>query len=320
MTRALTGIHHVTAICGDPQRAIDFYAGTLGLRLVKRTVNFDDPSAYHLYFGDAEGNPGSIVTFFAWPGAARGRMGVGQLTALALAAPHGSLAFWKRRLDAHGVAIESEEERFGERLIRVHDPDGLPVEIVTSDPVEHHPTGPVGDIPGEAAIRALHSVTATIGPVASAAKMYREVLGFREVSHDGRRRRFATGEGGPGALLDVVEGGDEDRGRIAVGQIHHVAWRTPSDEEELAWRERLLAAGRPVTPILDRQYFRSIYFHEPGGVLFEIATDPPGFARDEPRVSLGTRLMLPPWLEPFRGRIEEALPPVRLPANIPTER
>lgn len=320
MTPALTGIHHVTAICGDPQQAIAFYAGTLGLRLVKRTVNFDDPSAYHLYFGDADGNPGSIVTFFAWPRAAHGRMGVGQVTALALAAPRGSLGFWARRLEAHGVAIDRREERFGEQLIRFHDPDGLPVEIVASDPVEHHPTWPVGDIPEEVAIRALHSVTATIGPVASAARMYHEVLGFREASRDGRRRRFEIGQGGAGALLDVVDGGDEGRGRIAVGQVHHVAWRTPSDEEELAWRERLLVSGRPVTPILDRQYFRSIYFHEPGGVLFEIATDPPGFARDEPLASLGTRLLLPPWLEPWRGRIEEALPPVHLPAITRAER
>ncbi|GIW07615.1 MAG: diguanylate cyclase [Dehalococcoidia bacterium] len=316
MSRVLSGIHHVTAICGDPQRTIDFYAGLLGLRFVKKTVNFDDPGAYHLYFGDAAGGPGSIVTFFAWPGAPRGRMGVGQLTALALAAPHGSLGFWKRRLESEGVPVQGEEERFGERLIRLVDPDGLPIEIVASDPVERHPAWPVGNIPEDVAIRLVHGVTATIGTLAASASMYESELGFRELGSDGRRRRFETGHGGAGALLDVVDGAGDSRGRIAVGQIHHVAWRTPTDEEEIAWRDQLLASGRFVTPVMDRQYFRSIYFHEPGGVLFEIATDPPGFARDEPLESLGTRLMLPPWLEPYRGRIEEALPPVHLPAIV----
>jgi glyoxalase family protein len=313
MSRVLTGIHHVTAICGDPQRAVEFYAGTLWLRFVKKTVNFDDPGAYHLYFGDAAGAPGSIVTFFAWPGAARGRMGVGQLTALALAAPHGSLGFWKRRLEAEGVAVQGEEQRFGEKLVRFADPDGMPVEIVASDAVEPHPAWPVGDIPEEVAIRLIHGVTATVGTLDASASLYSSVLGFRELGGEGGRRRFETGHGGAGALLDIVDGAGEGPGRIAVGQIHHVAWRTPTDEEELAWRDQLRAAGRSVTAVLDRQYFRSIYFHEPGGVLFEIATDPPGFARDEPLDRLGMQLMLPPWLEPFRGRIEEALPPLRLP-------
>ncbi|MCS6802995.1 MAG: ring-cleaving dioxygenase [Chloroflexota bacterium] len=313
MPRVLTGIHHVTALCGDPQRAIDFYAGTLGLRFVKKTVNFDAPQVYHLYFGDAEGTPGSIITFFAWPDAARGRRGAGQLTSIAFAAPHGSLPFWKRRLETHGIAVVGEEERFGEMLLRLLDPDGLEIEIVASDHAAAHPVWPVGPIPTEVAIRQLSGVTATLSSVDAAADFYEAVLGFRERARDGRRWRFVTGHGGAGALLDIVAAPEAPRGRIAVGQIHHVAWRTPSDEEALAWREQLLAAGHAVTPILDRQYFRSIYFHEPGGVLFEIATDLPGFARDEPLEQLGTRLMLPPWLEPYRAQIEEALPPVQLP-------
>ncbi|MFN8532197.1 MAG: ring-cleaving dioxygenase [Dehalococcoidia bacterium] len=319
MNHVLSGIHHVTAICGDPQRNIDFYAGLLGLRFVKRTVNFDDPAAYHLYFGDGEGNPGSIVTFFAWPGAPRGRVGRGQLTAMALAAPSGSLGYWMRRLERANVAVETEH-RFGEPLIRFHDPDGMPVEIIATDTIEGHPAWSLAGVPDDVAIRLVHGVTATIGSLDESGAMYEADLGFSEFGQEGRRRRFAADQGGAGAFIDVVEGAGDAPGRIAVGQIHHVAWRTPSDAEEVAWREHLLRRGRSVTPIMDRQYFRSIYFHEPGGVLFEIATDPPGFARDEPEQSLGTRLMLPPWLEPLRGRIEESLPPIHLPALVRAER
>jgi glyoxalase family protein len=310
----LNGIHHITAICGDPQQNIDFYAGTLGLRLVKKTVNFDDPGAYHLYFGDADGSPGSIVTFFAWPSARRGAMGAGQLTAMALSAPAGAIDFWKRRLEVQGVST-TEVERFDDRVLQLLDPDGLPVEIVAHEGAEARRAWTVAEIPDAVAIRGLHSVSMDIANVSSSASMLTGELGFQDLGRDGKRSRFAIGQG-DASLIDVVDARGEGRGRVAVGQIHHVAWRTPTDDDELAWRRQLLSGGHSVTPVMDRQYFRSIYFHEPGGVLFEIATDPPGFARDEAPDSLGTRLMLPPWLEQHRGQIEEMLPPVHLPAIV----
>ncbi|MCL6649138.1 MAG: ring-cleaving dioxygenase [Chloroflexi bacterium] len=317
MTRTLAGIHHVTAICGDPQQAVNFYAGTLGLRLVKRTVNFDDPRAYHLYFGDATGTPGTIVTFFAWPNAQRGTVGRGQITAIALAVPTDALPFWQRRLEAAGVPTR-RTQRFDEDVLQFPDPDGLALELVASAGVAERPPWTVADIPPDVAIRGVQSVTLTVHPVAASGAMLVQVLGFRELARAGERRRFALGPGSAGAFIDLVDGSDRAAGRIAVGQVHHVAWRTPSEEEELAWRQDLLAHGYTVTPVIDRQYFRSIYFHEPGGVLYEIATDPPGFTRDEPVATLGSQLMLPPWLERYRPQLEATLPPLQLPTLPPT--
>lgn len=313
MTERLHGIHHVTAIAGDPQRNVDFYAGVLGLRLVKRTVNFDDPNAYHLYFGNADGTPGTIVTFFAWPGARRGSLGTGQLTAMSLSVPMDSLPYWETRLNQFNVEHRGTHFRFDERVIAFEDPDGLIVELIAGKTVDDRDPWDGSDVPKDQAIRGVSGVTMTAGDFRRCADFLEKSLRFKQVDQEDTRHRFHADDG-LGTVLDVVES-STGRGRIAVGQMHHVAWRTPTDGEQADWRNTLLQSGHDVTPIIDRQYFHSIYFHEPGGVLFEIATDPPGFAKDEKPKSLGVHLMLPPWLEQRRGQIEESLPPITLPAS-----
>ncbi|MEM9556345.1 MAG: ring-cleaving dioxygenase [Acidobacteriota bacterium] len=306
--RPMAGIHHVTAIAGDPRRNLDLYAGVLGLRLVKKTVNFDDPSTYHLYYGDAEGSPGSIMTFFPWPGARRGRHGVGQTAATAFAVPVDSIGWWRDRLQASGIASD-ESERFGGPLLTLRDADGLVLELVGS--VTGDDPRPPWDrvVPSDHAIRGFDGVTlqeADEEPTAAAL----EVMGFRRLAEDGRRVRFVTGDGGSGARVDVLVTPDAARGLGGAGTVHHVAFRAVDDADQLAWRSRLARAMLQPTDVKDRNYFHSIYYREPGGVLFELATDPPGFTVDEPLDALGETLRLPPWLEPARARIEAVLPPL----------
>lgn len=307
------GIHHVTAIAGDPQANLDFYAGVLGLRLVKRTVNFDDPGAYHFYFGDGVGTPGTLLTFFPWPGAFRGRRGTGQVDVTAFAVPAGSLAAWSARLAAHGVAHEGAFERRGERVLAFEDPDGLALELVerTEAPaVEAWPGGPVD---AAHAIRGVHAVTLRVARLAPTVALLEGVMGWRAAGDDRGRRRFAADHAGPGALLDVVETPDDPPGRMGAGVVHHVAFRVADDAEQAAARAALIAERMRPTAVQDRNYFRSIYFREPGGTLFEIATDPPGMTVDEPPASLGASLRLPPWFEPHRAEIERRLPPITPP-------
>jgi glyoxalase family protein len=315
MIPLISGIHHVTAIASDPQRNMDFYAGTLGLRLVKLTVNFDDPGTYHLYYGDGVGRPGTIMTFFPWPGAPRGTVGLGQVGVTAFAVPTESLGFWRQRLEAHGVKTRGPAGRFGEQVLEFDDPDGLPLELVAGGS-DARPGWDAGPVKVEHAIRGFHSVALAERPPRDASERTLALLGasmdFRLVAESGDRLRYAMGDGSPGALVDVLLTA-VPQGRGAAGTVHHVAWRTPDDAHQAAWRERIAAAGLDITPVRDRQYFRSVYFREPGGVLFEIATDPPGFATDESPEHLGERLRLPPWLEPKRATIERSLPPLRLP-------
>jgi glyoxalase family protein len=308
-----TGIHHVTAIAGDPQANVDFYVGMLGLRLVKKTVNFDDPGTYHLYYGDGEGTPGSIMTFFPWPGAPRGRIGAGQLTVTSFSVPAPSLGYWTERLVEAGVRFEKPEDRFGETVLRIADPDDLRLELVAAaeDGREGWVDGPV---PTENAVRGFHHVTLAVADPSRTARLMTDTLGFRQTGEAEGRTRYEAGEGGPGNTVDVADGTGFPRGMMGVGTVHHVAFRAPDEETQLALREEVGALGYDVTPVLDRNYFRSIYFREPGGVLFEIATDPPGFAVDEEPEHLGETLKLPPWLEPRRGWLEERLPPLRIPA------
>jgi glyoxalase family protein len=318
MSLQLPGIHHVTAVAGDPQRNVDFYAGVLGLRLVKLTVNFDDPGTYHLYYGDGLGRPGTIMTFFPWPGAPRGVVGTGQVGTTAFSAPAASLDDWRDRLVYHGVDARRPVARFDEQVLPFADPDGLPLEIVgvSGDERRGWEHGPV---PASMALRGFHSVALAERDGADcrgSAALLTGAMNARLIADTGNRRRYALGIGGPGALVDILCLAGAPRGQHAAGTVHHVAWRTPDDAQQAAWRERLASAGREVTPVRDRNYFRSIYFREPGGVLFEIATDPPGFTADEPAESLGGRLMLPPWLEPNRGLLERVLPPLRLPAPV----
>ena len=306
----IAGIHHVTAMCGSPQTNLEFYREVLGLRLVKLTVNFDDPGTYHFYFGDEAGRPGTLLTLFAWPDAARGRRGSGQVTAISLEVPEHSLKFWCRRLHEHGAPLAHLSERLGEQVLGFAGPDGLQCELVPSPP--GHGGWPQGPVPAECAIRGLHGVTVTAEGFEKSAALLTGAMGLRLASESGSRFRFTAGEGGAGTILDVLCEPDGLRGSLGTGIVHHLAWRCAGDQRLREWRERLVQLGLNVTPVLDRQYFHSIYFREPGGVLFEIATDEPGFAVDERPERLGASLMLPPWMEGARGEIEASLPPLKL--------
>lgn len=315
MKSQITGIHHVTAIASDPQRNIDFYAGLLGLRMVKKTVNFDDPSAYHLYYGDESGSPGSIVTFFYWPGQeARGRIGSGQTTALVFSAPPASLGYWKERLEKVGIPVE-RRTRFGEEVLAFADPDKIPVEIVA---VESDTRGgwAHGGIPAEHVLRGLHTAELTVGFAAPTEGLLAIEMGFRLVRREGDRARFEAGPGGSGRYADVIES-KGSRGSGGSGTIHHIAWSVPDDETELAKQAELQGSGYGVSPVMDRDYFHSIYYREKGGILFEIATENPGFAVDETPDSLGTALKLPKQHEHLRARIEQVLPALQPAASIP---
>jgi glyoxalase family protein len=310
-----TGIHHVTAIGGTPQRNVDFYVGLLGLRMVKKTVNFDDPKTYHLYYGDGDGMPGSIMTFFPWDGAPAGLQGTGQLTVTSFSIPEASLGYWTDRLIDHGIRFEKPTQRFDDAVISFADPEGMKLELVASATDDRTPWKN-GTVPAEHAVRGFHHVTLSERDPERTTKLMTEHLGFRQVEEGDGRYRFEADDGGPGNVVDVIDGSGDSRGRMGVGTVHHVAFRANDDEHQLAIREEVAGLGYDVTPVLDRNYFHSIYFREPGGVLFEIATDPPGFTVDESPEELGTNLKLPPWLESRRSRIEEALPTLTLPSEV----
>jgi len=312
MEAVTSGIHHVTAISGEPQRNVDFYVGLLGLRLVKKTVNFDDPGTYHLYYGDGAGSPGSIMTFFPWAGAPQGRIGAGQLTVTSFSFPATSLGYWTERLVEFGVRFEKPENRFGETVLRFRDPDGLQLELVAS-PEDGREGWADSPVPPEHAVKGFNHVTLLSTDPVATSQLMTDTLGFRHTGEAEGRTRFEAGEGGPGNTVDVANGAGFPRGTMGVGTVHHVAFRVPDEEMQLELRERVAALGYNVTPILDRNYFRSIYFREPGGVLFEIATDPPGFGADEEPERLGEQLKLPTWLEPQREQLEEVLQPLRVP-------
>ena len=283
----ISGIHHVTAIASDAQANVNFYAGVLGLRLVKKTINYDDPGTYHLYYGDGQGRPGTILTFFPWPGASRGQVGLGQVVETALTVPADSLPYWRKRLADSGVSVTE-----GDEMLQFTDNDGMPLALIAD--------GVAGEtysaVPGEAAITGVHHVAlATLRPDSTQA-LLDDVMQLKS-----------------GARLDH---GTYNRGTMGAGIVHHVAFRVPDDAAQTTWQETLQARGFGVSPVMDRQYFHSIYFREPGGVLFELATDPPGFTADEPLESLGTRLCLPDWLEGNRALIEKSLVPLRLPESV----
>jgi glyoxalase family protein len=314
MNSRIPGLHHVTAIASDPQRNLDFYVALLGLRFVKRTVNFDDPGTYHFYFGDNRGSPGTILTFFPWPGARRGVRGTGQIEATAFAISPDSIGYWLERLKQHHVTAEKTSTRFGEEVIRFIDPDGLLIELIASSAhaaVEPWPQSPV---PTEHMLRGFHSVSAALEGYERTARLFTETFGYRLIDQSGNRFRFASADSSAsGRIIDLLCQPDTAIGRVAAGSVHHIAFRAKDDAEQLQWRERLVDLGYNVTPVMDRDYFHSIYFREPGGVLFEIATDPPGFTVDEKLEELGTRLRLPAWMEPARSQIEQILPPIRVP-------
>jgi glyoxalase family protein len=312
LQQPISGIHHVTAIASDPQRNLDFYTEVLGLRLVKRTVNFDDLGTYHLYFGDEIGTPGSILTFFPWPMARRGRSGVGQVEVTSFSIPEASVSYWEQRLRSAGMPAERSGKRFDEEVLTFIDPDGLKLELVAHPQRAGASRAWKGaSVPAQHAIRGFYSVTLCEQGYESTVEVL-ETMGFRKVGEQDNHFRFEVGEGGAGARIDLLCASEASYGSVAVGIVHHVAWRVADDNSQRFWRKELVNKHLNVTPVIDRCYFHSIYFREPGGVLFELATDPPGFAIDESVDKLGEALKLPSWLEPSRSRIEQVLPPIQL--------
>jgi len=313
------GIHHVSTIASDPQRNIDFFAGLLGLRLVKRTVNFDDPETYHLYYGDEVGTPGCIMTFFPWPGAKPGRQGPGEVAVVSFSVVPHSIGFWLERFVRHGVKHEQPISRGSgddaERVLAFRDHDGAMYELVGHEAAASRPSWTEAPgIPAEQAIHGFHSVTLWVEDGAPTERVLVDTLGFRATSEHETTKRYVAGDGGPGRIVDVRSVGGFMRGAKGAGIVHHVAFEVPDEQAELEVREQVIDAGLQPTEVIDRNYFHSVYFREPGGVLYELATTPPGFTVDEPVEHLGERLMLPAQYEPNRAQIEAVLPPIHLPA------
>jgi glyoxalase family protein len=306
----IKGLHHITCIAGDPQQNLDFYSGTLGMRLVKRSVNQDVPDTYHLFYADGEAHPGADLTFFPWPNMQDVRPGIGLATEVSLAVAPNALDYWAQRLREHDVTVGERESRFGERVLPFTDPHGLHVALVETPDAREFAAWDKSPVPADKQIRGLHSVRLWERDLASTATFLTDVLGFRAAGEENGWQRYVIGRGGSGEHLDIRVLPNEQRGAWGVGAVHHVAWRVRDDATELAVRARVAAAHRRPTEVIDRFYFKSVYFLEPGGVLFEIATDGPGFTTDEDLESLGEKLVLPPWLEPMRREIESALPPL----------
>ncbi|WP_445487598.1 ring-cleaving dioxygenase [Niallia sp. 03133] len=308
MSKQSIGIHHITAIVGHPQENVDFYAGVLGLRLVKQTVNFDDPKTYHLYFGNEGGKPGTIITFFPWPGAYRGKIGDGQVGVTSYVVPKGAFAFWEKRLDQFHISY-SKMQRFGEEYLEFDDPHGLHVEIVEREEGENN-TWSVGGVTPDVAIKGFGGATLLSANPEKTAELLESVMGLTKVGVDGDIVRFRA-SGDIGNIIDL-KGTSIGRGQMGVGTVHHIAWRAKDDQDQLDWKQHIEKNGYGVTPVQDRNYFNAIYFKEHGEILFEIATDPPGFAHDESEETMGTSLMLPAQYEPHREKIEHALIPIEV--------
>ncbi|WP_419897761.1 ring-cleaving dioxygenase [Roseomonas sp. USHLN139] len=303
------GIHHVTAISGEARRNVDFYTRILGLRLVKKTVNFDDPGAWHLYYGDEAGTPGTILTFFPWAQAAEGRLGAGELQETVFRVPQASVGFWTHRLTAAGVAELTRSERFGETVLSFRDPDGMRLALLGMAGIENEPGWASSEIPAEHALRGFHSVSLILEDSAATGAILSDVLGFAEAAREGNVTRFQAPGTAIGGIVDLRAVGGFLRGRTGRGSVHHLAFRAADDAAEAEMVRKLAANhGIATTEQKDRNYFRSVYFREPGHVLFEIATDAPGFAVDEPAERLGQTLKLPHFLEPQRAEIESHLP------------
>jgi glyoxalase family protein len=310
----MSGIHHVTAIAGRPNVNFDFYTRTLGLRFVKKTVNFDDPGTYHFYYGDEAGNPGTILTFFPWEHAAPGRGGVGQTQTTAFRIPAQSIGYWAHRLVEAGAKHEAPIKRFGEVVLELTDPDGMGLSLVGVPGAENEPAWTTDGIPAEHAIRGFHGVTLMLDSVEPTGAILTDVLGFTKVGQEGPYVRFMS-EGAVGGIVDIREAKGFLPGRMGRGSVHHVAFRAKDDAEQAEIARKLSEVhGIYATEQRDRQYFRSIYFREPGGILFEIATDAPGFTVDEPIATLGTDLKLPRFLESKRQQIEAVLPTLEVAA------
>jgi glyoxalase family protein len=308
MENQIKGIHHITAIAGNAKRNVKFYTETLGLHLVKKTVNFDDPNTYHLYYGDKTGAPGTILTFFPWEGIAAGRRGARQATEIGYSIPQGSLDFWLKRMDDHNIIHNKVSKKFGEQYLTVLDPDGLKLELTVAKTEDSRNGWETGEIKAENAIKGFHNITITTNKMEPTAKILTDVFGYKLLEQNVNRFRFITDTVENANIVDLVEVAGEVAGHVAGGSVHHVAFRVSDEKTLMEYREKIEALGLHITDKIDRNYFYSLYFREPGGVLFEIATDNPGFDVDEPADELGTHLMLPAQYESRRESIEKNLP------------
>lgn len=318
MPPSIPSLHHVTATVAEAAPDLRFYTEVLGLRLVKKTVNFDNPGVYHLYYGNERGEPSTLMTTFPYAGrrVPAGVHGAGQITVTSFSVPPGALEFWDEHLSGRGLEVARPERRFGEGALMVEDPSGLNIELREGSGDDRKPWTPQG-FRADVAVRGVHGVTLVVRDGARSVGFLTEALGLRVVDRDGRRTRLAAADGGPGSFLEVLESPHAPDARNGLGTVHHVALAVAGDDEQDEFRRRLLGRGTRVTPVRDRQYFRSIYFHEPGGILLELATVGPGFATDEPVAELGRELRLPPWEEKNRAGIEEALEPLPAPRTAP---
>lgn len=308
MSNQIKGIHHITAIAGDAKKNYDFYTRVLGLRLVKKTVNFDDPETYHFYYGDEVGTPGTILTFFPWGGISAGRRGTRQVTEIGYAVPEGSLDFWMKRFEANNITYNKVAEKFGEQYLTFLDPDGLKFELTVPKKEDTRTPWTVGEVNQLVATRGFHHITITTNKAEATAKVLTDILGYRLAEQHVNRFRFITDQAEQANLVDLVEAAGESAGHVAGGSVHHVAFRVENEEVLMHYRQKVLEAGLQITEKIDRNYFYSLYFREPGGVLFEIATDNPGFATDETVEQLGSGLKLPAQYESYRERLEKVLP------------
>jgi glyoxalase family protein len=307
MEDKILGIHHITAIAGEAQRNFDFYTKVLGLRLVKKTVNFDDPHTYHFYYGNENGTPGTILTFFPWTHVHPGRLGTGMATDIGYAVPAGSLDFWSNQFEKHQVRFGQVDEQFGEQILRFEDPDGLRIQLVEAG-ADNRTPWETSDIKKDVAIKGFHSIVLTLRNIKPTASILTDIFGYKLLKQEGNRYRFITDAIENAAIVDLVEEPEVTHGLVAGGTNHHVAFRVKNDQLLMQYRDKIASKGYNITPKIDRNYFYSLYFREPGGVLFELATDNPGFAIDEPVNELGTHLKLPEQYEGDRETIEKALP------------
>ena len=306
--KPIQGLHHITAVAEDPQTNVDFYHHVLGQRLVKTTVNFDDPGTYHFYFADEIGTPGTVMTFFPWRNMSRGQLGNGETGAVAYSINARAVQFWEGRLGELGLEVGPRQYRFGAEVIPFTDPHGMVLELIATDEPATFRFWEEGPIPKEHALRGFHGVTLWLAEVEKTAELLTEQMGYVFVGREGKRYRYRGASNDIGMYVDLLHRPGQPHGRFGAGSIHHIAFRTADDQEQLEYQKLLAAADFAVTGVRDRQYFRSIYFRSPGGVLFEIATDAPGFRVDESVEELGQDLKLPPWLEPQREEIERILP------------
>ncbi len=311
MENKILGIHHITAIAGDAKRNFDFYTKVLGLRFIKRTVNFDDPHTYHFYFGDEQGHAGTILTFFPWGSSVRqGRRGAGMATEIGYAVPEGSFDFWINRFEEHHVTYNKPAQRFGESYLTFLDPDGLKLELVIPPAADNRKPYETAEVKAAAATRGFYNTTLTLNSIKATAAVLTDIFGYTLIGQEGNRYRYATDAVDTANIIDLVELPNENKGIGAGGTVHHIAFRVKDDATQMVFREKIAAAGLQITPQIDRNYFHSLYFREPGGVLFEIATENPGFTVDESLEELGKHLKLPPQYEPQRKKIEAHLVPL----------